>query len=415
MLPAVLTAQGPAPTLRVSGLAVPAWYRADRVPGGGSLDEVKLVQPILMSTLGLWRGRVSLKTTLDFEGLTMEDGELSPGAWGEGFIDRRHPHTYVHELMLTGTDLLGSLDGPAVFSISLGKGFVPFGTDDPMSRPAIRYPVNHHLSQILERAVVMGAVRAGPVGVEGSLFNGDEPERPGQWPRIGGRFGDSWSLRLTLYPLSGLELQGSRALVHSPEHRPGAGLDVTKWSTAARWQRDVRGVPLYAMVEWAESSEADRFFVFESWLGELQVTPARHRGYYRYERTDRPEESRTTNPFRSVRPHLENSILGVTRWTVHTLGYGYALGPVYGRLRLEPFGEVSRARVEKVGGGLFDPASFYGDTTIWSVTVGLRLDWGMRGHRMGRYGAAQAMATERHGGMAPAEAGAVPRELEVNR
>ena len=33
-------------------------------------------------------------------------------------------------------------------SLSAGKGFAPFGTDDPMSRPIFRYPVNHHLAQI---------------------------------------------------------------------------------------------------------------------------------------------------------------------------------------------------------------------------------------------------------------------------
>ena len=51
-----------------------------------------------------------------------------------------------------------------------------------MVRPFLRYPVNHHLAQILERAVAIAAVRAGPVLAEAGLFNGDEPERPGQWP-----------------------------------------------------------------------------------------------------------------------------------------------------------------------------------------------------------------------------------------
>ena len=66
-----------------------------------------------------------------------------------------------------------------------------------MVRPFLRYPVNHHLAQILERALAIAALRAGPVFAEAGLFNGDEPERPGQGPRIGGRFGDSWSGRLT--------------------------------------------------------------------------------------------------------------------------------------------------------------------------------------------------------------------------
>ena len=90
----------------------------------------------------------------------MPEGELAPGMWGEGFVDRRHPHTYLHELVLAADDLLGAADGATRISLSAGKGFAPFGTDDPMVRPFLRYPVNHHLAQILERAVAIAA-RAG--------------------------------------------------------------------------------------------------------------------------------------------------------------------------------------------------------------------------------------------------------------
>jgi hypothetical protein len=42
-----------------------------------------------------------------------------------------------------------------------------------MVRPFLRYPVNHHLAQILERAVAIAAVRAGPLLAEAGLFTGD--------------------------------------------------------------------------------------------------------------------------------------------------------------------------------------------------------------------------------------------------
>ena len=151
-----------------------------------------------MAHAGAWSGRLLMVATLNLEGLTIPDGELAPGDWGEGFMDRRHPHTYAHELVLSYVEALR----PSISaSLSAGKGFAPFGTDDPMSRPIFRYPVNHHLAQILERAVAIGGIRAGPLLAEAGLFNGDEPERPGQWPRIS-RFGDSWSARLTLLPMS---------------------------------------------------------------------------------------------------------------------------------------------------------------------------------------------------------------------
>ncbi|MBA3260406.1 MAG: hypothetical protein H0T68_13190 [Gemmatimonadales bacterium] len=370
-----------------------AWTLAEPVPGGGRLGEIRLVQPTLVAEAGGF-GRLSLLATINLEGLTIERGELTPGAWGEGFVDRRHPHTYVHELLLTLGDLLGRRDGAGALSLTVGKGFAPFGTDDPMMRPPLRYPVNHHLSQILERAVAIAALRAGPVRAEFGLFNGDEPERPGQWPRVSGRFGDSWSVRLTGEPLPGIELQGSHAQVHSPEHRPGAGTDQRKWSLSALWTRPGGGVPVEALVEWARTSEADGFFVFHSVLAEGAWSPGRHRLHYRFERTERPEEERVS-PFRSLRPHLENSILGVTRWTIHTFGYEFAAGELAG-IRLRPLAEVSLGSIAKPGGGLFQVEELYGRSDFWTLSLGLRLGAGAPMPRMGRYGAARGTGPATH-------------------
>jgi hypothetical protein len=305
-------------------------------------------------------------------------------------MDRRHPHTYMHEAVLSFDDLLGRVDDDARVSLAAGKGFAPFGTDDPMARPVFRYPVNHHLAQILERVVGIVGVKAGPIMVEAGIFNGDEPERPGQWPRIG-RFGDSWSGRVTLLPTAQLELQGSHAKVHSPEHRPGSGIDQSKWSLSTRWSGEVKRIPVYGLVEWARTSEADGFFVFDSFLAEGAWTLGRSRLHYRFERTERPEEERTLSPFRSVRPDIENSILGTTRWTTHTVGYGFELRPIQ-ILRALTFLELSYGRIADVGGGLFDVRSFYGKSSFWSITLGARLNLGMPLHRMGRYGVAQDTA-----------------------
>lgn len=372
-----------------------AYTRVTPVPGGGSLNEARLVRPVAMVYIGALNGRMRLQGALNFEGWTLADGELALGAWGEGFVDRRHPHTYVHELMLTGVDLLGSLDGSSVLSLSVGKGFVPFGTDDPMNRPALRFPVNHHWSQVLERAVAIAGIRVGPVAVEGSVFNGDEPEEPGQWPRISNRFGDSRSVRLTLFPVSGIELQGSHAVVASPEHRSGAGPDQFKWSASARWDRPLGGHPAYGLLEWARTSEVDGFFVFHSFLAEGQYRLGRYRMYYQFERTERPEAERLLDLFRSPRPHHDDNIIGITRWTIHTAGYGVDLSP-WTSLGLEPFVEVSLGRVSQVGEGLFDPEGFYGRRSLSSVSLGARVAWSPNGgppHRMGRYG---VLTPERH-------------------
>ncbi|HEY8257383.1 MAG TPA: hypothetical protein VIG08_06985 [Gemmatimonadales bacterium] len=373
------------PTVHGVAGAVLAYDWSDVVPGRGgrSLGEIRLVRPTVMLEAGAWR-RLRLVGMLNLEGATIPEGELALGDWGEGFVDRRHPHTYLHELVLSATDLLGHLDGSGNVSLSAGKGFAPFGTDDPMVRPFLRFPVNHHLSQILERAVVIGAFRARAASAEVGLFNGDEPERPGQWPRIGGRFGDSWAVRLTAYPQQTVEVQASYAEVHSPEHRPGAGTDQTKWNLSARWSGPVQGHPVYGLVEWARTSEAAGFFVFHSLLAEGAWTAGRHRLQYRFERTERPEEERLSG-FRSLRPHLENSILGTTRWTIHTAGYEIdALRT--GWFRLRPLAELSYGTISRVGGGVFDIRTVYGRDRFWSVSLGVRLGAGMDMHRMGPYG-----------------------------
>src|ERR1051325_9007039 len=95
--------------------------------------------------------------------------------------------------------MVGLESRPAALAGSIygGRGFVPFGSDDPMTRPFVSYPVDHHLAQIIERLMFVGAGRAGPVAVEGATFGGDEPIDPSTLP-LARRMGDSWAVRATL-------------------------------------------------------------------------------------------------------------------------------------------------------------------------------------------------------------------------
>jgi len=72
----------------------------------------------------------------------------------------------------------------------------------------------------------------------------------------------------------GLELQGSHASVHSPEHRAGAGTDQRKSSLSGRWSGTLGRFPVYGLIEWARTSEAGGFFVFHSVLAEGAWTAA---------------------------------------------------------------------------------------------------------------------------------------------
>lgn len=369
-------------------MAIPLLTHASPAMRGEDATELYLTQPMVMGHLALPGERVRLDGTLNLEGLTLRGGELNAGVWGEGFYDRRHPHTYLHEAMLSGWLLRTER---SALSLAFGRGFAPFGTDDPMVRGLVKYPANHHLAQILERLTLIAALRHGPLTLEGSIFNGDEPTGPADLPSLD-RFGDSWSARVTARPRESTEAQVSYAYVLSPEHAPGSGLDHRKWSASARYEGagNRNGLP-YVLVEWARTTEhsAGRpYHAFDSWLaeGSRRVGPARL--VARLERTDRPEEERLTDPFRTPPEHMDVHVLGVTRWHIVSAAAVLETLPA-GRLRMRPFVEVSRAAVRELHGSLvFDVGDLYGADRLWSLSIGSRLEIGSVHARMGRYGAA---------------------------
>ncbi len=348
-----------------------------------NLTEGYLTQPMLMGRAGFPRYHLGLQGTLNLEGLTLRRGELDPGIYGEGYVDRRHPHTYMHELVATWTRRVAS---HALISATAGKGFAAFGTDDPMSRPLVNYPVHHHLAQILERAIVIGAATAGPLVLEVSRFNGDEPDSPSDLPNASRLF-DSWSARATVRFWPGSEVQTSFARVLSPEVSSGGGLTQKKWSTSGRYE----SARLYGLAEFAKTDESEsgrNAFSFSSMLAEGRVFIEKAALAIRAERTERPEEERLADQFRTPRPASDLSLLGRTRWTTVTVNASRSL-ELPRSLRFAPFVQVSRAHAAAVDrAAVFEPRSFYGSDVMWSVSAGVRLGLGMVHGRMGRYGAA---------------------------
>jgi hypothetical protein len=273
-------------------------------------------------------------------------------------------------------------------SATVGKGFAPFGTDDPMARPFEKYPINHHLAQILERAVAIAAVRAGPWIFEAGAFNGDEPTSAGDVPDRK-RYWDSWSGRITFIPWPQGEFQTSYARVKSPENPSGQGANQRKQSASLRLEDAQHSG--YALFEWAHTGDyvgSTRSFGFTSLLAETWTRYDRISGGLRIERTERPDEARLVDEFRTPVPATDLSIAGRSRWTIITAGIAADL-PAAGSLRVVPFAELARARFSPtLRPSGFDPRQFYGAERIWSVSIGLRLSVGMVHMRMGRYGVA---------------------------
>ncbi|MFL5561500.1 MAG: hypothetical protein ACJ79K_08505 [Gemmatimonadaceae bacterium] len=375
-------------TLGGGASAIVVGTQVDPGIDGRRLREGYLTQPMLHGHVLAFGGALGAQGMLDFEGATLRRGELAPGAWGEGYADRRHPHSWLHELV--GFAASPEWRGAAV-SVAGGKGFAPFGTDDPMVRPIERFPVNHHLSQILERAIIVGAFRWRLLTVEGARFNGDEPESPADAPDAA-HFANSWARRLTLRPVAWLELQASDAHVRSPESPTGHGSDHEQGSASLRAERPTRAGTVYALAEWS-TLRMVKAGTEGGHLGSALFEGSLDRGSFRvaarYERSLRPEEERLADSFRTPYPTAEVQILGVTRFDIATASLSRTWS-VAG-LRLAPFveGSLIRARPTTVPAA-FDPARFYGRDRITVLSIGMRIAAGMPHHRVGRYGVAAA-------------------------
>jgi hypothetical protein len=204
------------------------------------------------------------------------------------------------------------------------------------------------------------------------------------------RYWDSWSGRVTLVPFPRGELQTSYARVKSPENARGGGEDQHKQSASIRLEDAQHSG--YGLLEWARTSDyvgSTRTFAFTSLLAETSARYGAASGALRLERTERPDEARLTNEFKTPLPANDLSITGRSRWTIIT-GRLAAQIPVARTLSVEPFAEVARIRfTPTLRPSGFDPAQFYGSDRIWSFSLGATLRLGMSHMRMGRYGVAR--------------------------
>lgn len=389
VFPAIAAAQhahgspGSAGGLTIGAMAVGVYSRVAPGALNQPVSEAYLTQPMLAGTARAFGGHLEAHATLNGERWTLDRGEISPGVYGEGYVDRRHPHTWLHEAMLGVRGRAGSLRW-ALFG---GKGFVPYGTDDPMVRPFVKYPVNHHHSQVLERAMVTIALAASGVALEAARFNGDEPESPSDWPN-GDRALDSWAARATWSPSGVVEVSASVADVQSPEFAQGDGLDQRKHAASVRFSRGA-GAWRYVLLEYArtrEFSTGREAFRFSTALAEAEARVSALSVGARVERTTRPEEERTASFYRAIRPLLDFNILGRTRWTNVTVSAAHD-GWGFGVLRGRPFVEVGyhapRATTRPTP---LDPVELFGASHVWAASFGVRLHAGTMRQRFGRYG-----------------------------
>ena len=199
-----------------------------------------------------WMGMASRKTShgrLTFTGmLSLDPATVGKDGYreilqagealnGRPLIDRQHPHDLFMQLAAvwripvtesTGFTLAGGPAGePALGPVAFMHR--ASAADNPTA------PLGHHTfdSTHIAFGVVTTAVDHGPFVIEGSLFNGREPDE-NRWDFDFGRL-DSFSGRVWYRPNGEWELQASSGRLKNPEElEPG---DVVRSTLSAAWTR----------------------------------------------------------------------------------------------------------------------------------------------------------------------------------
>jgi hypothetical protein len=304
-------------------------------------------------------------------------------------------HGWVHEAIAALVGNVGEEQTKGQVSIAAGRGIAPFGSDPAMMRPAVKPPVNQHWTEIMDRWLVVAGARIRGFGLELGVFD----KGPGVATATAapsdtsahhhvtcllfcGERGASSSARVTVWPVRGVEIRASLATEFGGGHHAASGGTTQQWNLSARVDR-AGGASRISVLAEVGRIRAEQ--VFHTVLSEAQWQSGnrRHRLYYRFERTDRPDGARSADGFGVI-----GDTLGlpspITRWTVHTAGYGFTFR--HPRFILEPLIEGSIGRVRSTGATPVDVGGIYGRSSHWSVLGGVRLALGA-GHVMGRYGA----------------------------
>ncbi len=221
-------------------------------------------RPVGPGTLGL-RAMVSLDPTMGKSGypLLFQTGETADGR--AALVDRQHPHDLFMELSTSYSVKLGE-DGAAFAYFGL-PGEPALGPTAFMHRFSgfrnPEAPLTHHWldsTHITYGVATIGANK-GPVQLEGSWFNGREPDQF-RWNIETRRF-DSWSTRLSYNPLPELSMQVSYGDLKRPEQlepdtrvkRTTASIshhlqkDGDNWATTLAYGRNKKSAPTVSVSE----------------------------------------------------------------------------------------------------------------------------------------------------------------------
>ena len=221
------------------------------------------------------RGTIELRAMLSPDPLMGARGyplHLASGETADGatpLIDRQHPHEFVMELSASYAHSFGYRLGAFLYAGLPGEP--AFGPPAFMHRMSIldspEAPISHHWldSTHIVFGVITAGIVAGDFKLDGSRFNGREPDQH-RWNIETGPL-DSMALRLSWNPTSNLSLQASWAHLVSPEQLE-PDQNSTRWSASAIYTRRWHDARDWwsATLAWGRR-DGDDAFVLESAAG----------------------------------------------------------------------------------------------------------------------------------------------------
>jgi len=207
-------------------------------------------------------GTLTLKTMLSLDPamgpsgypLLLQTGETANGV--TPLVDRQHPHNLFMELagvysLPVGANssaflYVGYPGEPALGPVTFMHRFS--GEDDPAA------PITHHWldSTHITYGVVTTGLVQGPWKIEGSVFNGREPDQH-RWDFQQLRL-DSWSGRITFNPTANWSFQTSYGFLHSPEQLTPT-VDQRRLTASATYNRPFTGGNWQTTFAWGRNYE----------------------------------------------------------------------------------------------------------------------------------------------------------------
>jgi hypothetical protein len=197
----------------------------------------------------------SLEPSLGRDGypLLLQTGETADGT--NPLFDRQHPHDVLMELGATYHRPIGKTD--SVFLYVAPRGEPALGTTAFMHRWSSEgnpvAPLAHHwldATHITYGVVTVGWARSNRVKIEGSVFNGREPDEA-RWNVDRLRL-NSFSGRFTLNPSPNWSFQASAAQLDSPETLHD-GINVLRMTASVSYNRPLRNGNWQTTLAWGRN------------------------------------------------------------------------------------------------------------------------------------------------------------------